>query len=173
MVVKYRDMIEIISESTGLSFHRVRLIVKECSTVFQEAIQDGKDIDTGIFKIVYTLPGGLIYKNKEVDWAEMEGEVYRRTGLDYGDVKIVLTRYLTMLTGYVLNGQSVTLKGVGYLYPKELEDGTTDIQYRIAPSLTNKKCGEREFITMENGAMTVGTYSGEDLRLSMSVNLLK
>lgn len=145
--------------------------MKECSTVYQEAILEGKDIDCSIFNIIYTLPKGMIYKNKEVNWSEMEREVYKRTGLSYGDVKIVLTQYKHMLTNYVLNGQSVTLKGVGYLYPKELEDGSTDIQYRIAPSL--EKCGDSEFVVMEDGKMQVNTYNGEDLRLSMNVNLLK
>lgn len=172
MVVKYSDMIRQISESTGISYHRVRLIVKESSTVYQDAIKEGKDIDTGIFKIIYTLPGGMIYKNKEVGWEEMEREVYARTGLSYGDVKLVLTQYLTMLTNYVKNGQAVTVKGVGYLYPEVLEDSTTDIDYRIAPSLTKRKSDGSEFVVMNNGVMEVAMYSAESLRLSMSVNLL-
>jgi len=172
VVVKYSEITEIISESTGLSYHRVRLIMKECSSVYQDAIYEGKDIDCAIFTVNYTLPRGMLYKNKVVDWDEMEREVYRRTELDYGDIKVVLTQYKTMLTNYVLNGQSVTLKGVGYLYPKTLEDNTTDIQYRIAPSLTNLKCKESEFIEMDNGVMKVSTYTGEQLRLSMEVNLL-
>lgn len=170
--VKYSEMIKIISEATGISFYRVRVIVKECSTVYQEAISKGKDIDTGIFKIIYTLPRGMIYKNKEVNWEEMVQCVYKSTGLDYGDVKLVLSQYKALLVNYVKNGKSVTLKGVGYLYPEIMDDNTTVIGYRIAPSLTNLKCGSGEFVVMEDGIMRVGTYSGEQLRLSMSVNLL-
>lgn len=173
MVVKYSEITDIISEATGLSFHRVRLIMKECSTVYQDAIQEGKDIDCGVFKIVYTLPKGVIYKNKLVDWEEMEREVYKRTKIDYGDIKVVLSQYKSLLVNYVLSGKSITIKGLGYLYPKELENGETDIQYRIAPSLTNMKCKASQFVVIYKGVMTVKTYSGEQLRLSMSVNLLK
>lgn len=173
MVVKYSDITDIISEATGLSYHRVRLVMKECSAVYQDAIQEGKDIDCGVFKIIYTLPKGVIYKNKTVDWDEMEREVYRRTEIDYGDIKVILNQYRNMLVNYVLSGQAVTIKGIGYLYPTELGDGVTDIRYRIAPSLTNTKCGNSEFVVLDNGVMKVKTYNGEQLRLSMSVNLLK
>lgn len=173
MVVKYSDMTNKISDATGISYHRVRLVMKECSAVYQDAIQDGKDIDCGVFKIVYTLPKGLIYKNKTVDWAEMEREVYRRTQIDYNTVKIVLTQYKSLLVTHVLNGNDVTVKGIGYLYPTELDTKETDIRYRIAPSLTNLKCGEREFVVMDKGVMKIHTYKGEQLRLSMSVNVLK
>lgn len=170
MVVKYSDMIQTISEATGLSHHRVRLLMKACSEVYQEAIFEGKDIDCGLFKIGYTLPKGSIYKNKEVDWAGMEREVYSITGIDYGIVKIVLTQYKSLLTSNVLNGNAVTIKGIGYLYPEEFEDGSTDIRYRISPSLL--KCEEAEFVAMKDGKMTIQTLTSDDVRLSMSVNLL-
>lgn len=171
-VVKYSTMIKDISLSTGISFHRTRLIIKESSDVYQDAIKEGKDIDTSIFKIRYTLPGGVIYQNKEVGWDEMEREVYRRTGLPYEEVKVILTHYRLMLEDYVRSGRSVTVKGIGYLYPRELEDGQTDIDYRIAPSLTNLKCDDREFVILGEGTLRVHLFNGEELRLSMGVNLL-
>lgn len=143
--------------------------MRECSLVYQEAILEGKDIDCGIFSIKHQLPGGVIYRNKVVDWEEMTRIVYNRMDLDFADVSIILTQYKNLLKREVLKGQSVTLKGVGYLYPEDLEDGTRNIGFRIAPSL--EKGGLTEYVVIEDGVMVIRTIEGEELRFSMGVNL--
>lgn len=170
MVLKYSEMNDRISYATGYSKHRVRTVMKECSQVYQDVVLEGKDIDCGVFTIKHHLPRGIIYKNKIVDWDEMTRIVYSRLNLDYEEVSIILTHYKNLLIREVLKGQSITLKGIGYLYPKELEDGTTDIQYRIAPSL--EKSESTEYVVIEDGAMVINKIDGKDLRFSMSVNLL-
>lgn len=169
MVLKYSEMNDIITYATGYSKHRVRTVMKECSLVYQESILEGKDIDCGIFNIKHQLSGGIIYRNKVVDWDEMTRLVYSRLDLDFTDVSIILSQYNNLLKREVLKGNSVTMKGVGYLYPEDLEDGTRNIGFRIAPSL--KKSGLTEYVVIEGGVMEVKSIEGEDLRFSMGVNL--
>lgn len=169
LVLKYSEINDIITYATGYSKHRVRTVMRECSLVYQESVLEGKDIDCGIFNIKHQLPGEVIYRNKVVDWDEMTRLVYNRMDLDLADVSIILSQYQNILQREVLKGQSVTLKGVGYLYPKDLEDGTRNIDFRIAPSLEKGK--ESEYVVIEEGVMKVRTIKGEDLRFSMGVNL--
>lgn len=152
-VVKYSTIIDSIVVETMKSRHMVRTVLKEISQVIQDYIEEGVGVEVqGLFDIKYSLPKtkGVLYKNKVKSWEDIVTEVYRRVNHNvrytYLDVKLVADVYILRLKSLVEIGKSITLKGVGYIYVKEDDEGVY-LDCRISPSL--EKSDNSVFIVIE------------------------
>lgn len=165
--VGYQELIEFIQTQTGFSYYKSRTILKELSKVLAESVSSGIAIEcTGLFKVDFTITGTINSNADYLDIHSQARQVSERLPYTKMDITNVIRLYYSKIKSDVESGYQVNVKSIGYLTPKESEDGSVYIETRLSPQL--KKPEQSEFVVLDSrGDFMIANVSHDKIRLSI------
>lgn len=168
---EYTNIVDYVAVRGAVSFHKARTILTELSAVMQKALVRGDNLDVpGIFRIEYTSVKEHIYKNRLYGLDEQVADVARNKGLAENEVEKIIRLYYRRMKDLIEIGYHVNVKGIGYVIPKQDEDGVY-CDTRVSPVLEKKKSEIADFVVLgDDGTLSIKQLEKEDLRFSIELS---
>lgn len=165
----YKVIVNYVATRGSVSYHRARVLLSELGKVMQEAVACGDNLDIpGIFKIEYTSVKEHIHTNRNFGLDRQIAEVAKRTGMGKNEVEKIIRLYYMRMKDLIEIGYHVNVKGIGYVIPKEDENGVF-CDTRVSPVL--EKPDMADFMVLgQDGTLSVEQIHKEDLRFSITLS---
>ncbi|MGY4876086.1 hypothetical protein [Bacillus licheniformis] len=165
----YRSLINYVSLRGGVSYNRAHLVVKTLSAVLKRNVKKGNSLELpGLFKIIFTSSIGTIYNNKVMGLNDQVEEVSGELKFSSHDVRSLLSLYYERMRNLVEMGYQINVKGVGYVIPKEDNEGVY-CDTRVSPALSKPEVADF-FILKESGDLELTQLGRENLRFRIELD---
>lgn len=164
----YTAIIQYSADRVGTSYHKAHTVIKEVSRSLKEHIKLGDAIHCeGLFYVTFQTSKGRMYKNRVFDLeAQIKEAQERLPKIPKHTIHDLVTTYYTRLHRLVSQGKQVNVKGVGYVIPKETEDGQIYCHTRVSPAL--EKPEMVDFLLLNQaGEVTLTHLEKVDIRFQM------
>lgn len=165
----YTTIVNYVASRGKVSYHRARVLLTELGNNLQREVLEGKDLDIdGIFRISYKSNKKDIYSNAVYGLDEQIDDLVNSTGMGRNEVTRLLKSYYMRMKDLIEIGYHVNVKGIGYVIPKQDEDGVY-CDTRVSSVLMKPE--ESSFLILgKDGTLYVDTLKKEELRFSIELS---